>query len=294
MGNAINPLASIAHPKVYSIPLLLLIGWRGSPFKKIDEPQHNIKGKITRDILRLLGIKFSIIRTKKDFLKIGKLINFSRKKSRPVALLIENNILKSKVKIIKKKKIINEIKRENVIHELLKKIKKNTKIISTTGYTSRELFQIRKNKKLNFGKDFYMVGGMGHSIMVALGHSLKKKNEVICLDGDGALLMHLGSLRTSGIFGKKNLKHIVLNNYCHESVGGQRTFSESFSFCKLAKEFGYKKTLKIYRNSDLKSGLYNFLESRGPSFLEIIIKEGTLNNLKRPKNFREIKKRFIE
>ena len=106
--------------------------------------------------------------------------------------------------------------------------------------------------------------------------------------------MHLGSLRTSGIFGKKNLKHIVLNNYCHESVGGQRTFSESFSFCKLAKEFGYKKTLKIYRNSDLKSGLYNFLESRGPSFLEIIIKEGTLNNLKRPKNFREIKKRFIE
>ena len=104
MGNAINPLASIAHPKVYSIPLLLLIGWRCSPFKKIDEPQHNIKGKITRDILRLLGIKFSIIRTKKDFLKIGKLINFSRKKSRPVALLIENNILKSKVKIIKKKK----------------------------------------------------------------------------------------------------------------------------------------------------------------------------------------------
>ena len=90
---------------------------------------------------------------------------------------------------------------------------------------------------------------MGHSLMVSLGHSLNKNNEIVCLDGDGALLMHLGSLRTTGIFGNKNLKHIVFNNYCHESVGGQRTFSENISFCKLAKNLGYNGIFKIEKKT---------------------------------------------
>ena len=216
LGNAINPLVSIAHPKIYSIPLLLMIGWRGSPHVNSDEPQHNVKGKITKDILKLLGIKFLTIRTKKSFPKITKLINFAQKNNKPVALLIEKDVIKSKKKTKVKQNIYNGIKRELIIRELFKRIKKNTKIISTTGYTSRELFQIRKNENIRVGKDFYMVGGMGHSLMVSLGHSLNKNNEVICLDGDGALLMHLGSLRTTGIFGNKNLKHLIFNNYCHE------------------------------------------------------------------------------
>ena len=293
LGNAINPLVSIAHPKIYSIPLLLIIGWRGSPFVNLDEPQHNIKGKITKDILNLLGIKFLIIRSNKSFTKITKLINFSKKNNRPVALLVEKNIIKLRSKTKVKKNIHNGVKREIIIKELLKKIKKNTKLISTTGYTSRELFQIRKNENIKVGKDFYMVGGMGHSLMVSLGLSLKKKNETICLDGDGALLMHLGSLRTSGIFGNKNLKHIVLNNYCHESVGGQKTFSENISFCKLAKNLGYKNTFKIKKKLDLKIQLSKFLKSSGPSLLEIITQVGTIDNLKRPKNFIKIKEKFI-
>lgn len=294
LGNAINPLVSIAHPKIYSIPLLLLIGWRGSPFINADEPQHNVKGKITRDILKLLGIKFLTIRTKKSFPKIIKLINFAKKQSRPVALLVENNILKLKEKVKKKKTFNKGVKREVVIRELLRKIKKSTKIISTTGYTSRELFQIRENENLKAGKDFYMVGGMGHSLMVSLGHSLNKNNDVICLDGDGALLMHLGSLRTSGIFGKKNLKHIVFNNHCHESVGGQRTFSENINFYKLAKDLGYKNIFKIYNKSNISIKLLKFIKSNGPSLLEIITEVGTINNLKRPKNLIKIKKKFIK
>tara|TARA_A100001015_G_C14984729_1_gene711022 strand:- start:304 stop:1410 length:1107 start_codon:yes stop_codon:yes gene_type:complete len=294
LGNAINPLVSIAHPKVYSIPLLLLIGWRGSPFMKSDEPQHNVKGKITRDILKLLGIKFLIIRTKKDFSKISNLLDFAKRYSRPIALLVENNVLKSKLEIKKKKIFKVGVKREVVIQELLKKIKKDTSLISTTGYTSRELFQIRKNKNLKNGKDFYMVGGMGHSLMVSLGLSMNKNNETICLDGDGALLMHLGSLRTSGIFGKKNLKHIVFNNFCHESVGAQRTYTENMSFSKLAKDLGYKNFFKIYYEKDIKVILTKFLKSNGPSLLEIITKVGTLNDLRRPKDFMEIKERFIK
>ena len=294
LGNAINPLISIAHPKVYSVPLLLLIGWRGSPYVKLDEPQHNEKGKITRDILKLLGIRFLIIRSKKNFVEIAKLINFAKKKNKPVALLVENNTFTSK-KIKTKKKFNNDgLKREDVIRELLEKIKKTTKIISTTGYTSRELFQLRKNENIKVGKDFYMVGGMGHSLMVSLGYSLKKNNEVICLDGDGSILMHFGSIRTTGIFGKKNLKHIVFNNYCHESVGGQRTYSENLSFDKIARDLGYKNIFKINDKLNLKNQLVKFLKSNGPSMLEIIIDTGTINNLKRPKNFLKIKKNFTK
>jgi len=241
-----------------------------------------------------LGIKFIIIRTRKDFSKISKLLDFAKKNSRPIALLVENNILKSKFELKNKKIFKVGVKRETAIQELLKKIKKGTKLISTTGYTSRELFQIRKNKNFKIGKDFYMVGGMGHSLMVSLGYSMNKNNETICLDGDGALLMHLGSLRTSGIFGKKNLKHIVFNNFCHESVGAQRTFAENMSFSKLAKDLGYKNIFKIYFEKDIKVVLTKFLRSNGPSLLEIITKVGTLKDLKRPKDFIGIKMRFIK
>ena len=294
LGNAINPLVSIAHPKVYSIPLLLIIGWRGSPFTKLDEPQHNTKGKITKDILRLLGIKSVTVRTNKCFTKITKLIDFAKNNNKPVAILIEKNIIKSKNQTKISKKFTNGIKREFIIRELLKKIKINTNLISTTGYTSRELFQIRKNENIKLGKDFYMVGGMGHSLMVSLGLSLYKNNDTICLDGDGALLMHLGSLRTAGIFGNKNLKHIVFNNYCHESVGGQRTYSENISFSNIAKNLGYKNIFNIRKKLDLNIQLKKFLKSSGPSLLEIITEVGTLNNLGRPKNFINIKKKFIE
>ena len=293
LGNAINPLISIAHSKVYSIPLLLIIGWRGSPFVNSDEPQHNEKGKITRQLLKLVGIRYIIIRSNKDLKKIKKLLNFSIKNLKPVSILIEKNILtKKKVRPLKVKKQ-NGINRSIFITSLLKLIKNNTKIVSTTGYTSRELNQIREQKKLNKGKDFYMVGGMGHSLMVSLGKSLGKKENVICLDGDGSILMHLGSLRTSGLFGRKNLKHIIFNNSCHESVGGQPTYSEDLDFVKISKTFGYKNAYKINNYKNLNKNILRFLKSPGPSLLEIITKKESMKNLKRPKNFNKIKNLFM-
>ena len=294
LGNAINPLISIAHPKVYSVPLLLLIGWRGSPFVKADEPQHNEKGKITRKLLKLLGIKFIILRTNQNLYKIKDLLKFAQKKNKPVAILLEKNTL-SQIKPEKtKKQNKSGIKRDQFILQLLKNIKKGTKIVSTTGYTSRELHQIRKKGNFRNGKDFYMVGGMGHSLMVSLGYALKNKNNVICLDGDGSALMHLGSLRTAGIFKKRNLKHIVLNNFCHESVGEQTTFSENLKFGKVAKDLGYRNIAKIDKVKNLTKNLNKFLNSNGPSLLEVITKTGTLKNLDRPKEFIKIKKQFIK
>ena len=137
-----------------------------------------------------------------------------------------------------------------------------------------------------------MIGGMGHSGMVALGVSLGRKNDVICLDGDGSLLMHLGSLKLSGMFGKRNFKHILFNNASHESVGGQRTFVENLSFSNLAKSLGFKYTDTINSQNNLNNKLKKFIKSKGPSFLEIKTKSGTLKNMGRPNNFINIKNKF--
>jgi phosphonopyruvate decarboxylase len=292
LGNAINPLISICHSKVYSIPMILLIGWRGSPNDK-DEPQHELKGKITPSILKLLNIKFLILDNFKNIKKIKRLINYSKYNKKTVAFLIKNSTLslKKKYKKIFKSKYL--LTRQFIINKLLTNISKSTRIISTTGYTSRELFQIRRDKKYKNGKDFYMVGGMGHSSMMALGYSLSSKKEVICLDGDGSLIMHMGSLISTGFKSKKNFKYILLNNGSHESVGDQKIDTLKINFKDISIAFGYK---NYYLGTDKLSygkNLKNFLKSKGPSFFEVRIKSENMKNLSRPKNLIQIKENFI-
>ena len=172
LSNALNPLISIAHEKVYSIPLILVIGWRGSPGVK-DEPQHNVKGEITQEMLELLNIKYVILRTHSDLQKFDKIIKLAKKNKSIVACLIEQGTLKTK-KIIKEKSIYN-LSKEVFLINLLKNIEKNSKIIVSTGYNSRELIYLRDEHKLYNGNDFYLVGGMGHTSSVALGYSLFSK-----------------------------------------------------------------------------------------------------------------------
>jgi len=294
LGNAINPLISLGHKKVYSIPLVLIIGWRGSSYSKKDEPQHEAQGQITRELLKLLNIRFCILREKKDLLKFNRLIKTAYKTKTSIACLIEKNILKNKKKYKNIKKKNNSISKNSFISELLKQISNNSKIISTTGFTSRELMQVRKDQKLFKGKDFYMVGGMGHAAMVSLGYSLNSNKQVICLDGDGSVLMHLGSLRTFGNLGNYNLKHILLNNNSHESVGGQPTSAAGINFKELVKSIGYKNYFKITKFKEINYLIKKFLNSKGPSFLEVLISQGSLNNLLRPTNLIKIKKKFME
>jgi phosphonopyruvate decarboxylase len=293
LSNAINPLISIAHPKVYSIPLILMIGWRGAPGLK-DEPQHELKGKITKNILKLLNIKYCTLRDCVDLKKLDLLIKYALKKSRPVAFLIKSNNFflnnkKNTVKNIKKKNLT----RSYVIEEILKNIDKKSRIISTVGYTSRELFQIRKENNYKYGKDFYMVGGMGHSAMVSLGYSLNANKQTICLDGDGSILMHLGSLVSAGFKAKENFKHILLNNGSHESVGDQKIDSQKVNFKKVISGLGYKKYYIAKNKNIFLKNLSKFLKMKGPVFFEIYINTGSLVNLNRPKNLIEIKKEFI-
>jgi phosphonopyruvate decarboxylase len=291
LSNALNPLISIAHEKVYSIPLILIIGWRGSPGIK-DEPQHNVKGRITKNILKLLNIKYTIIRSKNDLKKFDKQIKVAKKKKTIVACLIEQGSLEKTTRI--KKKDFYKLNKEIFLKILLQTLEKNTKIISSTGYNSRELMYLRNKYKIKKSSDFYMVGGMGHATSVALGYSLFSKKKTICIDGDGSLLMHLGSIKTAGNFANKNFKYILLNNNSHDSVGGQCTHANYINFEKLSKSLGFKKFYSITNNKNLQKNIKKFLIDNNLSFLEVKVSNSKIKKLPRPTNLIKIKKLFMK
>lgn len=290
LGNIVNPVLSLTHQNVYNIPILYLIGWRGSPGKK-DEPQHLAQGKKTLRLLNLLDIKYLNIKTNTDLNKVHSFIKKNFKNKISSALLIEKNVLFKKNIDFKKKTIFPGLLRYKVLEHIIENSPKNFKLLSTTGYTSRELYQLRKLKKSN-AKDFYNVGAMGHTNMISLGCSLSKKNKILCLDGDGSLLMHMGSLSVIGHYGGKNFKHILFNNQQHESVGGQLTPIKNADFKSLSSGAGYKNYFFCKDLKDFKNKYKKFISSKGPSFFEIRVKPGTLNELGRPKNFSLIKKKF--
>ena len=292
LSNALNPLISIAHQKVYSIPLVLIIGWRGSPKIK-DEPQHNVKGKITEKILKFLNINFTILRTKKDLIKFDKQIKAAKKNNSVVACLIENGILKKKKIKISKKDFYN-LDKEFFLKTLLETIPNKSKIISSTGYNSREIMHLKEKYKFKNSKDFYMVGGMGHASSVALGYSLSSKNKTICIDGDGSLLMHLGSIKTAGYFANKNFKYILLNNNTHDSVGGQSTHADKVDFKKLSQSLGIKNFYFIKNKVNINQKIKNFINNKKPSFLEVKVTGCKINKLPRPKDLIKIKRDFMK
>lgn len=296
LSNALNPLLSIAHNKVYSIPMLLIVGWRGSPGSR-DEPQHLVKGNITTKLLKLASIEYVIINKDKDFYKIDKLLKFSEYKKKPVAILIKNNHLSSTENIISNEDKIKEklsLTREEVVKSLCKNIKKRTYIVSNTGFGSRILHKILLESGNKFLKPFYMVGGMGHTSSVALGHAINRKRaDTICLDGDGSLIMHLGSLISVGKLKLKNFKHLLINNFQHESVGGQPSNVRHFSFTDYAKNSGYKKVMYCDQRKKIDVKIKEFTKSKNLSFMEARVFVDTPKKLGRPKNFIEIKDKFM-
>ena len=292
LSNALNPLISIAHEKVYSIPLILVIGWRGSPSIK-DEPQHNVKGRITESILKLLNIKYTIIRSDNDLRKFEKQIIVAKKKGSIVACLIEQGTFK-KIKKINKNNDFYKLDKTLFLKTLLLTLEKNTKVISSTGYNSRELMYLRDKYKIKNTSDFYMVGGMGHTASVALGYSLSSKKKTVCIDGDGSLLMHLGSIKTAGSFASKNFKYIVLNNNSHDSVGGQNTYANDIDFEKLSKSLGFKKFYSIKSDKNLKANIQKFLKGNTLNFLEVKVSNSNIKKLPRPTNLIKIKNLFMK
>ena len=283
LGNVINPLTSLADHDVYSIPLLFLIGWRGKP-DSIDEPQHIKQGKITLETLDVLDVPYIIIdeNEKQSINKLSGIIKRSLDESKPVAVVVKkNSFLDYQLKQEQSTSFMH--KREDVIKMIADNLSVNDVVVSTTGMSSRELFEYRAFKGDGHGKDFLTVGGMGHASQIALGVAKgNPKKNVVCIDGDGSTIMHLGSLSISGSSDVKNFKHIVVNNGSHDSVGGQPTVAFDINLTAIAEANGYKCFKRCDSMSSLDKVIIDFLRSEGPVFLEILAAKGSRSNLGRP------------
>ncbi len=282
LGKTVNPLTSLCDKEVYSIPLILMIGLRGEPGEK-DEPQHKKMGRITLPLLDVLEIPYAILpNTLEEISKvITEMKRASVEKNSPVAIIIKKGLLEEYTSK-KTTKTYYEMSREDAIKTITNNIQNNGVIISTTGKASRELFEYRIQRKEK-PKDFYTVGGMGCSASIANAIAMQKPNlPVWVFDGDGAVLMQMGTLATIGKYRTENLYHIVFDNNSYDSTGGQPTASSTVNFEKIALACGYKTARTIQKKSDLEEYLNIMKSQKGPQMLIIKIKRGARKDLGRP------------
>ncbi len=272
IGNALNPLVSLCDPNVYSVPMVLLIGWRGQPGTG-DHPQHQTQGEITTKLLEDMHIPFRILDETsacEDAVWASELASINKQ---PVALIAPKNMLTAKEKKIPMPEG-DTLSREDAIRILLD-LAPNAVFSATTGRAARELYALREDRGEDHGHDFLNVGSMGHASSVACGIALAKSDRnVICLDGDGAAIMHMGSWTTNGKLGLKNLLHVVLNNGVHESVGGQPTAGRMISFTDAARACGYDAVGPVETENSLRAAFYALKERTKPGFIDIWVKPG--------------------
>ena len=277
LGNTVNPLISLADEDVYKIPMLLMIGWRGEP-NVHDEPQHVKQGKITLSMLDTMGIKYLILSDNYQ-VELTQAINYMQKESKSFAIIIKKNTF-SKVSLDDENNPFT-ITREAALETLLNRIDKNSLIVSTTGKTSREVFELREKSSDTHERDFLTVGSMGHTASIALGISLSSGKKVYCIDGDGSLLMHLGGLGIAAKNAKDNFKYIVINNGSHESVGGQPTIGFDLDLNSILTGLGFSKVFEVSTIDEIKDAFDEF-DKLSKAVLIINVKQGSRDDLGRP------------
>ncbi|MCL1997463.1 MAG: phosphonopyruvate decarboxylase [Turicibacter sp.] len=286
LGNIANPVVSLTNPKVYGIPMLFVVGWRGEPGLK-DEPQHIFQGEITENFLDCIGIEYFVIdknTSEEEFYRTEEHFAELFKSGKSAAYIIKKDALHYKAQKIHANDY--SIVREDAICEILK-MAENDVVVATTGKIAREVYEIRKKLGQNSDGDFLTVGSMGHSSSVALGIALNQPNShVWVLDGDGAALMHMGAMAVIGKYTPKNLTHIILNNAAHESVGGMPTVADGLNFGKIALACGYDTALTITNIDDLRACLMKMTkQTKMPkqlNFLEIKTSISSRADLGRP------------
>ncbi len=285
-GNIINPLASLTDPEVYNIPVLLLVGWRGRPGVH-DEPQHVKQGKVTTGLLNTMGINFDVLSKEEDKAEkqIAKAIDALKKKD-VYALVIEKDTFEDyKLQNVEKNNLT--MSREEAIQTVAAALGEKDCIVSTTGMISRELFEYRAAMNQGHERDFLTVGSMGHASQIALGIAMAKPDrKVWCFDGDGAAIMHMGSMAIVANKAPKNYVHVVFNNGAHDSVGGQPTVGLKIDLPAVAKAVGYKSVYSVDSIDALHEQL-SIINSQlsineYPIFLEIHVRKGNRKDLGRP------------
>ncbi|MBO7050597.1 MAG: phosphonopyruvate decarboxylase [Bacteroidaceae bacterium] len=285
-GNTINPLASLTDRDVYNIPVLLVIGWRGRPGVH-DEPQHVKQGKVTTGLLDVMGIDYEVLSKEEDIaaIQLEKATKALQNKD-VFALVIEKETFEEyKLQNVQ----INDLtmSREEAIQTVAAALGEKDCIVSTTGMISRELFEYRTAMNQGHERDFLTVGSMGHASQIALGIALAKpERRIWCFDGDGATIMHMGSLAIVASKKPANYIHVVFNNGAHDSVGGQPTVGLKIDLPLVAKAVGYAAAYSVTTKEELENRL-SVLKSRlstpkGPVLLEIKVKKGNRKDLGRP------------
>ena len=281
-GNIINPVASLLNDKVYAIPCIFVIGWRGEPGIH-DEPQHIYQGQITCDLLDLMDIENFVIdkETSVDELKEQmKKYSSILDEGKNVAFVIGKNALTYDEKVEYRND--NEMIREEIIKHIVN-VSGEDPIVSTTGKASRELFEIREANQQSHKYDFLTVGSMGHSSSIALGVAINKPDERIwCIDGDGAVLMHMGSMGVVANVNPDNFIHIVINNGAHETVGGMPTVASNMNLVEIAKACGYSYAVSVDNFDDLDSELSKVKDMNKLCFIEVKCSIGARDDLGRP------------
>ena len=282
LGNIVNPVASLLSDKVYGIPCLFIVGWRGEPGVH-DEPQHIFQGEITLDLLETLDIPYFVIDKATTPEQVeGRLAEYHTlfAQGRQAAFVVRKGALAYSGKPSYGNS--HTMTREEAIGHILS-VSGEDPVVSTTGKASREVFEYRAAQNQGHGHDFLTVGSMGHSSSIALGIALQKKNrQVWCLDGDGAALMHLGAMAVIGANRPANLIHVVLDNEAHESVGGLPTVADKVDLCAIARACGYPKVFSVDCPEDLDKALDEAKAAHQLAFLEVKCALGARDNLGRP------------
>jgi len=308
LGNIVNPVMSMAHKDVYGFPMVLLVGWRGCPGHK-DEPQHITQGKKTLEMLKSMGIECHILpmnqRQAEDM--VINATNQARDQQQPVCLLVPPKTfagIKNNVQVPE-----SGLTRESAIETVIGQCDENTAIVGTTGYTSREIYEVREKLGQGHGADFLCVGSMGHALAIAQGVAVAKPNRsVVCLDGDGACLMHMGTMTLSKTMNCTNLVHILMNNKVHDSVGAQpigcsqgpdedgaKTTVHDLDFAQIALNVGYKSATTVSSEKELLAIIKQLDHTDGPHFIDVKLILGTRPDLGRPKHSTfEAKNLFME
>jgi len=284
LGNCVNPLLSLTDEKVYNIPLLMMVGWRGEPGVK-DEPQHVKQGMVTDTLLDAMGVKYSILPDSKEDMQkaVAEAIKHINNTNSPYAFVVKKGSF-DKYSLKSKRSNNNSMSREEAIGYVVSSLSPKDIVVSTTGQISRELYEIRKNSNQSHEQDFLTVGSMGHASSIALPIALMHKDRnVFCFDGDGAFLMHMGALPVVASMKLNNYKHIVFNNEAHDSVGSQPTVANILDFKNVATSCGYSHVYSVSSKEELDKILPEFVKNTGTNLLEIKVKCGSRDDLGRPK-----------
>ena len=282
LGHAMNPLVSLADPSVWGIPMVLLIGWRGQPGRP-DEPQHHRQGQITEALLRTMGCQPRRLNSNPAEMRrqVAEAASLARSQERPAALLLAPGLCQPGP--AQTRPAMTLLTREQAIEQIVASLPPGAAVVVTTGKASRELFELRRRAGRPHDQDLLVVGGMGHAASIAAAIAQQQPTRPIyCLDGDGAVLMHLGALATTGSQAAANLHHFVLNNGAHESVGGQPTVGWEVDLPAIALACGYRRAHHCRQATELAGVLQELPQLAGPALIEVRLGGRSRPDLSRP------------